>query len=128
MKKYQIIAWTGLFFPFLAFAANTSGDLTGVINVIGGLISLVTPIVVALALLYFFWGLAKFILSTGGGKEQEEAKGIMLWGIIALFVMVSIWGIIRVVSATFLGGVNYDSIPIDSILIGSGGSNNPLGN
>ena len=44
-------------------------DLFGVLDVIGDLIGFATTIVVALALLYFFWGLAKYILSAG---EKES--------------------------------------------------------
>jgi TM2 domain-containing membrane protein YozV len=84
-------------------------------------------LVVALALLYFFWGLARFILNAGGGKEQEEAKAIMLWGIIALFVMISVWGIVRLLGETLLKGVNSDAIPIDRLVPDSFGPNNPLG-
>ena len=56
-----------------------------------GLIQSVIPIVVSLILLAFLWGLARFISNAGGGKEQEEAKGVMLWGIIGIFIMASVW-------------------------------------
>lgn len=50
------------------------------------------PIVFTLAVLLFFWGMAKYIWSEGTGKE--EGKKIMIWGVIALFVMSSVWGIV----------------------------------
>jgi hypothetical protein len=65
-------------------------------NILGAL----TPIVVGLALLYFFWGLAKYILAQGNDENKEEGKMIMVWGIIALFVMVSVWGIIGLLGET----------------------------
>lgn len=76
-------------------------NLTGVIEVIGNLINMLTPLVVALALLFFFWGLATFILAAGDDNGKKKGKAIMVWGVIALFIMVSVWGIINVVRDTF---------------------------
>ncbi|PIP86613.1 hypothetical protein COV42_00230 [Candidatus Campbellbacteria bacterium CG11_big_fil_rev_8_21_14_0_20_44_21] len=67
------------------------------------------PLFMLLAVLYFFWGIALFIRNTGGGKEKEEAKSIMLWGIIALFVMVSVWGIVGLLKRTFIPGGSADT-------------------
>ena len=65
------------------------------IRAVGGLINPIIAILVGVALLAFFWGLAKFIFRVGGDeKAVEEGKRIMKWGLIALFVMVSFWGIV----------------------------------
>ena len=65
------------------------------IRAVGGLINPIIAILVGVALLAFFWGLARFIFRVGGDeKAVEEGKRIMKWGLIALFVMVSVWGII----------------------------------
>ena len=86
-----------VFAPFLAFAET----LQGVLGIVGQLIGTATPIVVALALVYFFWGLGQFILGSSESEKRKEAIGIMIYGIIALFVMVSIWGIVNVLQTTF---------------------------
>ena len=54
--------------------------------------SVLIPLAFSLCLLYFFWGVAKYIWSAG--SEKDEGKSIMLWGIVGLFVAFSIWGII----------------------------------
>jgi hypothetical protein len=51
-----------------------------------------------LAMFAFFWGLVVFLFKSGDPISHQEGKNRMLWGIIALFVMVSIYGIIRFVS------------------------------
>lgn len=68
------------------------------------LISLLIPIVAAIALLAFFWGLAKFILHSDSDSAHEEGRQIMFWGIIALFVLVSVWGIVAVLHGDFFNG------------------------
>lgn len=60
-------------------------------------------IMLVLGLVVFFWGVVKYIKVTGG-EEKAEAKAIMFWGIIALFVMVSVWGLVQVLVNTFFGG------------------------
>lgn len=53
------------------------------------------PMAFGLCLLYFFWGMAKYVRSGAGGeKAAEEGKRVMIWGVVALFVVSSIWGII----------------------------------
>ncbi|PCI29648.1 hypothetical protein COB55_01755 [Candidatus Wolfebacteria bacterium] len=74
---------------------NNANDL---IIAVGKLIGQLIPVAFSAALLLFFWGIAKFILSAGSEEKQSEGKSIMLWGVIALFVMTSIWGIVRFLS------------------------------
>ena len=102
MKKIAI-SIAALLAPALALAAET---LTNFAETIGNVIATLTPIVVALALLFFFWGLAKYILSAGDEAKQTEGRSIMIWGIIALFVMVSVWGLVQVLQQTFLGSTS----------------------
>jgi Type IV secretion system pilin len=94
MKKYiNISITTLLLLPTVAFA-----QLTGVkdlINAVGGLINPLIVVLLGAALVVFIWGLVKFIFRIGGDEKAVEAgKKLMLWGLIALFVMISVWGII----------------------------------
>jgi hypothetical protein len=113
MKKYIVVASSFLALPIVVFAQVGKGVtiLEDVADSIGTLINTLTPIVVALALLYFFWGLAQYILKADDPEAKEKGKHIMVRGIIALFVMVSIWGIIRVLQTTF--GVEDNTSPLD---------------
>lgn len=53
------------------------------------------PFAITVAVLAFFWYLIKFITQGGESGEKKEAsmKG-MGYSILALFIMVSVWGII----------------------------------
>lgn len=114
-----------LFSPSLAFAAS---NLQEVFCTIGGLVILVTPIVVGIALLGFFWGLAMYIFSLSGGdgtaahsmygapaspQGKQTGRTVMLYGIITLFVMVSVWGLVNILQVTF--GVGGGSITPPSL-------------
>ena len=58
------------------------------------LIKAILSLVMLAGVLVFFWGLVKFI-AKAGEKDAKEGKSLMVWGLIALFVMFSFWGIMR---------------------------------
>ena len=70
-------------------------DLQSLVNVFIDLITIAIPLVVGLALLAFFKGLVSFIAKAGDTKNHAEGKNLMVWGLIALFVMISVFGIIQ---------------------------------
>jgi hypothetical protein len=74
-------------------------ELGNLISRVHDIIEYLIILVAGLALLAFFWGLTKFIYKTGNEKEKDEGKNIMIWGTIALFVMVSVWGIISMMQS-----------------------------
>lgn len=90
--------------PMFAFAplfalAQTDPNLTPLLSFFAQLSTLVgqilVPLVFALALVGFFWGLFKTLIWGGADEsKREEGKKLMLWSIIALTVMVLIYGII----------------------------------
>lgn len=93
-----------LAFPLTSFAALENID--ELVGDVGNIINRAIPILFALALLVFFWGLVKFIFSP---EDKESAKKTMLWGVVALFVMATVWGLV-----SFLGeavGVDQDAAP-----------------
>ena len=63
-------------------------------------------IVVSLAVVFFLWGMAKFILKADDETERAKGKQIMIWGLLTLFVMVSVWGIINFLQLAFFGGAS----------------------
>lgn len=61
----------------------------------------VAPILIGLALVIFFYGLIKFIAASGKEESIAQGRRLMTWGIIALFVIVSVWGLVGLLSNTF---------------------------
>jgi hypothetical protein len=55
----------------------------------------VVPFLMALAVVAFVYGIIQYFLN-----PEKNGKSFMLWGIIALFVMVSIWGLVGIFSNT----------------------------
>ena len=62
------------------------------------------PILMAIALLTFFWGVYKyFILGADSDGDREKGRQFVLWGIIGFAVIVSVWGLVWIVGGTLLG-------------------------
>lgn len=77
------------------YLGNSSG-IVGIIDAASGIVTgILIPLAFALCLLYFFWGVAKYI-RTGAGSEEasKEGKKVMIWGVVGLFIALSVWGII----------------------------------
>src|SRR3989344_666818 len=94
-KLMKLLVITLSVFPAIASAQTTFGTTGRWIDRIGDLIQNIIPIVVAAALLVFFWGLVKFISKAGDEAEVKKSKGLMVWGLVALFVMITVWGLVR---------------------------------
>lgn len=82
-------------------SAQPPQNFDEVVNIFISIADLAFPVLVALALLIFFWGLTKFMAGGGNERSVEEGKKLMFWGIIGLFVMLSFWGIARILSCSF---------------------------
>lgn len=76
---------------------NTFGELVGLfISIINALI----PIVIGIAVIIFFWGIVKYVASPDE-DAKEKGRDLMVWGSLAFFVMISVFGIISIIARTF---------------------------
>jgi len=77
----------------IACAAQT------ILYIINGIL---VPVLFAIAFIVFLYGIAKsYIFSRGEESEVKKGHQVILWGLIAFAVMVSIWGLVNVVANTF---------------------------
>ncbi|OGG53245.1 hypothetical protein A3C20_03330 [Candidatus Kaiserbacteria bacterium RIFCSPHIGHO2_02_FULL_55_25] len=83
--------------PALAGAASLFDTLSLFNTFLNALIGLF----ITLAIVVFFWGLIKYLFGLDSSESKSEGLQIMMYGVIAIFVMVSIWGIIRLLQNTF---------------------------
>lgn len=77
-----------------------SGPLANTIGQISALVNTLIPLLLSVAVLLFFWGLVKYIANASDEAAKESGKQLMIWGMIALFVMVAFWGIIGYVQSS----------------------------
>ncbi len=131
MKK-KLIVLAGLVLgsaPVMALAAtgaNTGGynacvsgtqipTIQSMLCKIGDILNAIVPILIALGIVYFVWGVVSYVIAS-----DEEAKTTgrdrMIFGIIGLAVIIAVWGLVHVLTATFGNldqpqGVNLPTTP-----------------
>ena len=110
MKK-ALAAVTFFIFPLVASAQSLT-NIPILISFVGDTLNRVIPIMIALTLIWFFWGLFNYV-KEAGSKSHESGRRTMIAGLLALFVMVSVWGIIRLMQNTL--GVSTAPVSIPQV-------------
>jgi hypothetical protein len=103
MKKALALS-TGTFaafaLPLVSFAplGNISDVGSFIINIINNVL---VPVLFAIAFIVFIWGAFNtFIMGANSDDVKEKGKNLMLWGLIGFFVMVSVWGLVNILTGT----------------------------
>ncbi len=100
MKK-AIIA-SSLLLPAVSFAQNYDvGSLQGIVDAIQGILNLIFPVLLAIAVFVIAWGIFKFILNAGDEEARKSGRSFILWGVVGVFLMLSIWGLVNILVGTF---------------------------
>ncbi len=94
--------------PIRAFAASRLNDI--LMN-IADTFDEVIGILFIVATIAFFWGVIRYLASSGDEKAKTDAKRFIMWSIVGLAVMASAWGIANVLTEYFL-------IPFGDIRLG----------
>jgi len=65
----------------------------------------------SVALLVFLFGTFQFILKASDEKARSEGKTAMVWGLVGMFIMISAFGIIRLILSST--GLNTNVYPLN---------------
>ncbi len=82
------------------FNIAQQGGLHGIGLMILSILNSLIPILIGLAVILFVYGLIRYV-TTDNQDTKKEAIRVIVYGIVALFVMVSIWGLVGVLQYTF---------------------------
>jgi hypothetical protein len=110
LKKIGLVALA--FTPAVAFAQNAT-QLFALLNIVQKVLGYLMPILIILGVLYVSYGVVSFVTKSNE-EERGKAKMVILYGIIGLFVIVSIWGLVGFLQSTLgIGGgqLNQNQIP-----------------
>lgn len=65
--------------------------------------AILNPLIVLLlivALVVFLWGIFQFVLHNDDETERERGKRSIVWGLVGMFIMFAVWGIVRLILGT----------------------------
>ena len=123
-KFASLFAYISVFVPFVAFAQATGGstafcdlaakpklqDLLGYVTCI--IYKSVIPLFFAIGLAAFVYGVVQYVINDGEESKKAKGRQFMIWGLIGLTVMFSIWGLVSILSSTFnLGAPSIPQLP-----------------
>ncbi|MEW5908046.1 MAG: hypothetical protein AB1643_02615 [Patescibacteria group bacterium] len=95
VKKYIPLAT--LLIPIAALAQT----IVSIIGQVASIVSLIVPLLIGIALIVFIWGVIRYITAGGDEAKRAEARNTILYGVIGLFAIIAVWGLVKVLSTTF---------------------------
>jgi len=94
---------------FQIIPVSEASVLTVVKSINKVIINPIIALLFALATVYFLIGLAKYLLQPDSKDVKEQSKDQILFGVIGMFIMVAVFGILNV----FLKTINEKNIKIE---------------
>ena len=85
--------------PAFAFAQSYDSDLFGLAEYAKDLVrNTVLYLIFSLAIIFFLWNVFRFIINK---DKIQTSKDYIIWGLIALTVMFTVYGLIALIAQTF---------------------------
>lgn len=81
--------------PIVSHASGITDLIDGASSIVTGIL---LPLAFGLCIFYFFWGIFKY-LKNESESDKGEGRSIMVWGVVGMFVVFSIWGIIAFIQS-----------------------------
>ncbi len=83
-----------------ATCASNLGTLGDLFRFATCLLGKTIPLLITLALVAFMYGVIQYLINGEDENKRKEGRKFMLWGIISLFVMLGVFGILQVLGNT----------------------------
>ena len=105
MKKILAYLLVGIS-PLVALAQTSvtsyapSQGVTGLIKFFSSILGYVFPLLISIAVIYFIWQVFQYTIAADE-ETKAKAKGQIIWGLVGIFIMVSIWGLVAILQSTF---------------------------
>jgi hypothetical protein len=84
----------------LAQTYQTSSGIGGLFTLAQGFLNKAVPLLISLAVVYFIYQVFRYAVA-GNEEDKAKAKTHMIWGIVGIFIMVSVWGLVAILQSTF---------------------------
>lgn len=73
-------------------------------------------LLIGVAAFLLVYGIFRYIAAGADEKRRTEGRKLFLWGLIALFVMISFWGLVRILLNTFFSSSSLHVFQLNSSL------------
>ncbi len=90
--------------PGLAFGAFSGTYFTDMVTTAKTVVAGLIPVMIGLTFIFFAWNMIQYIRSESSDKEKYKSS--LIWSVIAIVLVVSIWGIVNLLQSIF-GATDY---------------------
>lgn len=104
MKKIliKISSVAALMAPSFALAqAGGATNITTLLFTLTGYVNDIIGFLVTAAVLLFVYGVIRYMLAGGDEDAVKQGRSFILWGLIGLAVIVSVWGLVNILTGSF---------------------------
>ena len=85
-------------------ALSNNAGVGSLVRLFSNVLDWAVPTLIACAVVYFLYGVLQYVIMGDDEEKKEKAKSTILYGIVGIFVMVSVYGLVKLVQDTF--GIN----------------------
>ena len=97
----------------IAFAVDDAASFID--NLTDNLVPPIVRLIFALAIVYFLWGVVQYVLYPDEETKKKEGKEKIIWGLIALTAMFSVYALVSITTNTFLDGADNGVISVPQL-------------
>jgi predicted cobalt transporter CbtA len=96
-KRIALFALAVLF-PMVTFAFERMHSLID--NIVQFIINPIIGVIFALGFALFLFGVGRYIMYSGNDTERDTGRQHIMWGLVGMFIMVAVAGIINLIRGT----------------------------
>jgi len=87
----------------ICLAGSDTGKTLGcyALDITNMLWNIVVPLLFVIVTIIFMYGVMNYVWHGGDKTKRAEGLQYIIWGLVGLFVMFSVWGLVNILSATF---------------------------
>ncbi|KKW10637.1 MAG: hypothetical protein UY50_C0029G0009 [Parcubacteria group bacterium GW2011_GWA2_49_9] len=89
--------------PFSDYIGEPSSGQTfaTLIDRMTGVLDSIVPFLIGLTVFIILWGIFTYIANAGNEEKLAEAKRFIMWGVVGVFCMLSLWGFVNLLLNSF---------------------------
>jgi uncharacterized membrane protein YidH (DUF202 family) len=110
----QLLLLVAFLLPFVAFAAEPV-TIPVFLGRVRGILDALIPFIIGLAVFVIIWGIFNYVAHAAEEEKRAEARSYIVWGIVGVFFMISIWGFVTILINTLGVGSTIDARQIPTV-------------
>lgn len=82
---------------------NEDLSFTLIANRFSDIANYVIPFLIGVAFVVIIWGIFRYVRSAGDAEQVVKGRMYIIYGVLALFMMLSFWGFVMIISNSLFG-------------------------